>query len=40
MRSKSADHYGRDNLAARGNMLAVSTPLQQMVDWFREHPEG
>lgn len=35
-----ADHYGRDNLAARGNMLAVSTPLQQMVAWFREHPEG
>lgn len=37
---RQADHYGRDNLAARGNMLAVSTPLQRMVAWFREHPEG
>lgn len=37
---QQADHYGRDNLAARGNMLAVSTPLQRMVAWFREHPEG
>lgn len=37
---RQADHYGRDNLAARGNMLAVSVPLQRMVAWFREHPEG
>lgn len=37
---RQADHYGRDNLAARGNMLVVSTPLQLMVAWFREHPEG
>lgn len=37
---RQADHYGRDNLAARGNMMAVSQPLQQMVAWFREHPEG
>ncbi len=37
---RQADHYGRDNLAARGNMLAVSLPLQQMVAWFREHPEA
>ncbi|MFD9004407.1 hypothetical protein ACFV0T_26200 [Streptomyces sp. NPDC059582] len=37
---RQADHYGRDNLAAKGNMLAVATPLQRMVAWFREHPEG
>lgn len=35
-----ADHFGRGNLAARGNMLAVAAPLQRMVAWFREHPEG
>lgn len=33
-----ADHFGRDSLGARGNMLAVSLPLQRMVAWFREHP--
>ncbi|WP_406516363.1 DUF3164 family protein (plasmid) [Streptomyces sp. NBC_00873] len=33
-----ADHYGRDNLGAKGNSFAVSQPLQQMVAWFREHP--
>jgi hypothetical protein len=33
-----ADHYGRDNLGAKGNSFAVSEPLQQMVAWFREHP--
>ncbi|MEU9703122.1 hypothetical protein [Streptomyces sp. NPDC047981] len=32
-----ADHYGRDNLGAKGNSLAVNQPLQQMVAWFREH---
>lgn len=37
---RQADHYGRDNLGAKGNSLAVSLPLQQMVAWFREHPEG
>ncbi|QLJ06726.1 hypothetical protein HZZ00_37465 (plasmid) [Streptomyces sp. NEAU-sy36] len=37
---RQADHYGRENLSARGNMLAVSLPLQRMVAWFREHPEG
>jgi hypothetical protein len=35
-----ADHFGRDSLGAKGNMLAVSLPLQKMVAWFREHPEG
>ncbi|MFF7969123.1 hypothetical protein ACFZC3_27685 [Streptomyces sp. NPDC007903] len=37
---RQADHYGRDNLGAKGNSLAVSLPLQRMVAWFREHPEG
>ena len=35
-----ADHFGRDNLGAKGNMLAVAAPLQRMVGWFREHPEA
>lgn len=35
-----AEHYGLDNLGARGNSFAVSQPLQQMVAWFREHPEA
>ncbi|MFJ9810677.1 hypothetical protein ACIRTB_20860 [Streptomyces sp. NPDC101158] len=35
-----ADHYGRDNLGAKGNSYAVSKPLQDAVAWFREHPEG
>lgn len=35
-----ADHFGRDNLGAKGNSLAVSVPLQRMVAWFREHPEA
>lgn len=35
-----ADHYGRDNLGAKGNSFAVSQPLTQMAAWFREHPEG
>ncbi|MEW2068622.1 hypothetical protein [Streptomyces sp. NPDC007346] len=34
-----AEHYGLDNLGAKGNSFAVSEPLQQMVAWFREHPE-
>lgn len=33
-----ADHFGRDNLGAKGNSLAVSLPLQRMVSWFRAHP--
>ncbi|MEU6016982.1 hypothetical protein ABZ826_23905 [Streptomyces sp. NPDC047515] len=37
---KRAKHYGMDNLGAKGNSLAVSQPLQQMVAWFREHPEA
>lgn len=37
---RQADHYGRDSLGAKGNSLAVSLPLQRMVGWFREHPEG
>ncbi|QBJ94436.1 hypothetical protein D0Z67_29130 (plasmid) [Streptomyces seoulensis] len=37
---RQADHYGRSNLGAKGNSLAVSLPLQRMVAWFREHPEG
>ncbi|MFC8008702.1 hypothetical protein [Streptomyces cinereoruber] len=35
-----ADHYGRDNLGAKGNSFAVNQPLTQMIAWFREHPEG
>ncbi|MEV7691636.1 hypothetical protein ACFW1F_18100 [Streptomyces bungoensis] len=37
---RRADHFGRDNLGAKGNSLAVSLPLQRMAAWFREHPEG
>ncbi|WP_148841410.1 hypothetical protein [Streptomyces sp. sk2.1] len=37
---KRAEHYGMDNLGAKGNSFAVSQPLQQMVAWFREHPEA
>ncbi|MGW2844651.1 hypothetical protein [Streptomyces sp. NPDC001274] len=37
---KRAEHYGMDNLGAKGNSFAVSEPLQQMVAWFREHPEA
>jgi hypothetical protein len=33
-----ADHYGRDNLAARGNFYAVSKPLQEMQAWFGQNP--
>ncbi|MGW1468566.1 hypothetical protein ACWCPT_29995 [Streptomyces sp. NPDC002308] len=35
-----AEHYGLDNLGAKGNSFAVSEPLQQMVAWFREHPSA
>ena len=37
---RQADHYGRDNLGAKGNSLAVSLPLQRMVAWFGAHPEA
>lgn len=37
---RQADHFGRDSLGAKGNAAAVSAPLQRMVAWFREHPEG
>lgn len=37
---KRAEHYGMDNLGAKGNSFAVSQPLQKMVAWFREHPEA
>ncbi|MFE2736282.1 hypothetical protein [Streptomyces sp. NPDC059349] len=39
---RQADHYGRNNLGAKGNSLAVSLPLtlQRMVAWYREHSEG
>ncbi|WP_033024053.1 hypothetical protein, partial [Streptomyces capuensis] len=29
-----ADHYGRDNLGAKGNSLAVNQPLQQAISWL------
>ncbi|MGV9891723.1 hypothetical protein [Streptomyces sp. NPDC003395] len=37
---RRADHYGRDNLGARGNMAMTLQPLQQMESWFGEHSEG
>ncbi|MFE4720626.1 hypothetical protein ACFRLW_30250 [Streptomyces sp. NPDC056728] len=37
---RQADHFGRDNLGAKGNSLAVTLPLQRMTSWFAEHPEG
>ncbi|WP_146608133.1 hypothetical protein [Streptomyces sp. NTH33] len=35
---READRYGRDTIGV--NMLPVSAPIQRMVAWFREHPEG
>lgn len=32
-----ADHYGRDNLGAKGNSFAVSQPIQEAVAWLRVH---
>lgn len=29
-----ADHYGRDNLGAKGNSLAVNQPVQQAISWL------
>ncbi|MCX5001003.1 hypothetical protein [Streptomyces longwoodensis] len=38
--NRRADHFGRDNLSAKGNMALVRQPLLQMERWFGEHPEG
>lgn len=32
---EAADHYGWDNLNARGNSAAVNVPIQQAVAWLR-----
>lgn len=32
---EAADHYGWDNLNARGNAAAVNVPLQQAIGWLR-----
>ncbi|PBC72260.1 hypothetical protein SAMN05216511_7225 [Streptomyces sp. KS_16] len=32
---EAADHYGRDNLNARGNSAAVNVPIQHAVAWLR-----
>lgn len=32
---EAADHYGRGNLNARGNMAAVNVPIQQAIAWLR-----
>ncbi|MFF2474574.1 hypothetical protein [Streptomyces sp. NPDC058066] len=37
---RQADHFGRDNLGAKGNHSAVSYPLQRVVTWFGAHPEA
>ncbi|MFJ6608218.1 hypothetical protein [Streptomyces lydicus] len=33
--SRRADHFGRDNLGARGNSFAVSQPIQEAISWLR-----
>ena len=33
--SRRADHYGRDNLGAKGNSFAVSQPIQEAIGWLR-----
>ncbi|MER5471059.1 hypothetical protein ABZX90_30575 [Streptomyces sp. NPDC002935] len=38
--ARQADQYGQDSLGEKENMLSVSKPLERMVTWFREHPEG
>lgn len=37
---RTADHYGRDNLGAKGNSLAVNLVLQKMTNWFAQHPQA
>ncbi|WP_432001766.1 hypothetical protein [Streptomyces sioyaensis] len=32
---EAANHYGWDNLNARGNAAAVNVPIQQAVAWLR-----
>ncbi|MER6844839.1 hypothetical protein [Streptomyces platensis] len=32
---QAADHYGRDNLNARGNSAAVNVPIQRAIAWLR-----
>ncbi|MFI1161376.1 hypothetical protein [Streptomyces sioyaensis] len=32
---EAADHYGWDNLNARGNAAAVNVPIQQAIAWLR-----
>ncbi|MFG2532721.1 hypothetical protein [Streptomyces sp. NPDC048516] len=33
--ARRADHYGRDNLGAKGNSFAVSQPIQEAIAWLR-----
>ncbi|MFB7867344.1 hypothetical protein [Streptomyces sp. NPDC056069] len=35
-----ADHYGRDNLGAKGNSYITLKPLLDVNEWFALHPEG
>lgn len=32
---EAADHYGWDNLNARGNSAAVNVPIQRAIAWLR-----
>ncbi|MEU8682994.1 hypothetical protein [Streptomyces sp. NPDC048611] len=32
---EAADHYGWDNLNARGNAAAVNVPIQRAIGWLR-----
>ncbi|MFE1767200.1 hypothetical protein ACFW81_23655 [Streptomyces angustmyceticus] len=32
---EAADHYGWDNLNARGNAAAVNVPIQEAIGWLR-----
>ncbi|MFI0156216.1 hypothetical protein [Streptomyces lydicus] len=33
--ARRADHFGRDNLGAKGNSFAVSQPIQEAIGWLR-----
>lgn len=33
--SRRADHFGRDNLGAKGNSFAVSQPVEEAIGWLR-----